>query len=42
MNYAFEMDTSGFICIPSSIKMCSGTQKFMGGYTGTPDRKVTS
>jgi hypothetical protein len=30
MKYAVEMDSSGLICIPSFINICSGINKLMG------------
>jgi hypothetical protein len=35
MNYAADLGTDAMMYIPSLIKIGSGIQKFMGGYTNT-------
>jgi hypothetical protein len=35
MKYAFEMGSGAMIYIPSFIKIGSGIQKLIGGYTDT-------
>jgi hypothetical protein len=42
MNYAIEMDSVAIIYIPHFIKIGSGIQKLMGGYTGTKTARNAS
>jgi hypothetical protein len=35
MKYAVEMGSSAMTSIPSCIKICSGIEKLVGGYTDT-------
>jgi hypothetical protein len=40
MNYAIKMGLGAMIYIQSTIKIGSGIQKLVGGYTDTQDSKV--
>jgi hypothetical protein len=41
MKYAVEMSSGAVIYVPSSIKIGSGIQKLIGGYTDTHTQTAT-